>query len=102
MYKTNQLQFDSDLPDFEAATAEEAQDIVIKWAANREEKFVATKGRRDDNRVQVKCARSGVHQTKTKGIRNSTTQKCGCPWKSSIKRLIKSDGSIWKRSHMNK
>ena len=99
----NHLPFDSDLPDFEAATAEEAQDIVINWAANREKKFVATRGRKSNNRVEVKCARSGVHRTSTRGIRNSTTQKCGCPWKLSIKRITKSDGSsVWKKAFMNK
>ena len=36
----NHLPFDSDLPDFEAATAEEAQDIVINWAANREKSLL--------------------------------------------------------------
>ena len=77
----NYPEFDEDLPDFEFSTHEEAQEFVIKWATERLQKFVATKGKREKNRVEVKCARSGKKVPKTVGIRNATSQKRGCPWK---------------------
>ena len=99
----NNPEFDEDLPDFEFSTPEEAQEFVIKWAAERPQKFVATKGKREKNRVEVKCARSGKYVPKTVGIRNATSQKCGCPWKLSIKKTINADGAtVWRRAYMNK
>ena len=82
----NNPEFDEDLPDFEFSTPEEAQEFVIKWAVERPQKFVATKGKREKNRVEVKCARNEKYVPKTVGIRKATSQKCGYPWKQSIKK----------------
>ena len=103
--------FDSDLPDFQYNSLEEAISGLKEWASNRSlgrfDLIVGTKQRGvaplgNFSRVELKCSRFGRHRTTSQGIRSTSSKKCNCPWKLSIYPKKFEDGKVkWVRGYMH-